>query len=75
MGTMLQANETEMVFGRKVDALRVKSALDQCGIKSRYVREGRGSNWLRIAIPEDSDAQRTWGLARTLYFDCAKGRR
>jgi hypothetical protein len=72
---MLATNETEMCFDRKADALRVQDALSQQGVDSRYVREGHGSNWLRIRVPEGSDAQRTWELARSLYFEHAAGKR
>lgn len=66
---MLQDNETEMCFDRKADALRVYKRLRDHSILSRYVREGRGSNWLRIQVPTNSDAQRTWEFARKLYFE------
>jgi hypothetical protein len=72
---MLADNETEMCFDRKADALRVRQRLSDHGILSRFVSEGRGSNWLRIQVPEKSDAQRTWELARSLYFEHAAGRR
>lgn len=66
---MLAANETEMCFDRKADALRVRRRLSDHGILSRYVCEGRGSNWLRILVPEKYDAKRVWELARKLYFE------
>lgn len=66
---MLAANETEMVFDRKADALRVRRRLADHGILSRYVCEGRGSNWLRILVPEKYEARRVWELAQKLYFE------
>lgn len=66
---MLATNETEMCFDRKADALRVRRRLSDHGILSRYVREGRGSNWLRILVPDKYDAKRVFELARKLYFE------
>ena len=66
---VLQANETEMCFARKADALRVRRRLSDHGILSRYVKEGRGSNWLRILVPDKFTSDQVWKLAQKLYFE------
>ena len=66
---MLQADETEMSFDRKADALRVKRRLYDHGLLSRYHSEGHGSNWLTIIVPPSRTAQSVWEFARKLYYE------